>query len=1123
MVSQLPTPPPTEGTSWLHVPQRGATPAHFVFPKPVQKSDQDECEYKVIKLENGLQAMLIHDAKTDKAAASLDVAVGHLNDPDDMPGLAHFCEHLLFMGTEQFPKENEYSEFLSKNGGSSNAFTAASNTNYYFKVGVKAFPGALERFSGFFHSPLFSPSCTVRELNAVDSENKKNLQSDMWRIFQLNKHLTKPGHPWSKFGSGNKQSLTAVGRSIKAKDGLYETRSGLKRESTSSLQQPSPIPSRVASPAPSTLSTNSDSETDGGVVGRETRRRLVEWWGQEYCASRMGLTLLGRESLEELTELATKLFSPIPNRGHDSLPIVPDHPFGPNEMGTIVSVKTIMDFHAFELSFPLPYQAPLWRSKPGSFLAHFVGHEGPGSLHSYLKSKGWITSLSAGCQSLGRCFAMFKATIHLTKDGFLNYRSALLACYKYLSLLRSSEFPPWYHREIQLINATRFRFAEKQRPDSYSQWISEHLLRPLPRELLLAGPQLVWDWDEQLVRSVLDTFTVDQGRVVVMAKDHGDFVKEWSKEPWYGTEYKVHKIDEEFAALARGPNDIPELYLPDPNEFIPTRLDVDKREVSQPLKRPILLRQTPLSSLWHKKDDQFWLPKAQVMMEIRSPLANSSAREAVMTRLYTDLVNDALNEFAYDADLAGLRYGFGPYSMGMYVSLSGYNDKLHVLARDVLEKVKNLQVKPQRLAVMKEQAKLEWENFFLGQSYQLSDYFGHYLFTAQQWTLPEKLAEVSTITAEELNAHVVKLLSRVDMNVLVTGNLTKDDAIRITETTERILAPEALLPDEKPTELALILPESCNYVWQTNVPNPNEVNSSITYYSHVGDVVNPRLRATFGLLAQIIHEPAFNVLRTKEQLGYIVFSSTWQATGSIGLRILVQSEKDPQYLETRVDAFLTSMRDILESMDEKEFEEQRKGLIHKWTEKLKNLTEETDRFWNHIESGYLDFFRREKDSVILQTITREEVIGLYSKFIDPASPTRSKLSVHLQPQKKAPRKFSVPASQAFLSLLRSNNVPVNEEEYVELSSREPPIVAVKKHWEQVLHSGEISVDASVSETLLHAIDDLGKQYPAVGEGEVKLREGTTYIRDPKNFKASLKVSEHPKPVEIFYDLPVSKF
>lgn len=75
----------------------------------------------------------------------------------------------------------------------------------------------------------------------------------------------------------------------------------------------------------------------------------------------------------------------------------------------------------------------------------------------------------------------------------------------------------------------------------------------------------------------------------------------------------------------------------------------------------------------------------------------------VFCRLFADLVNDSLTEFAYDADLAGLSYAFESHDLGIFVTLNGYNDKLYVLARAVLKKVKNLVVDPKRLEVMKEQ------------------------------------------------------------------------------------------------------------------------------------------------------------------------------------------------------------------------------------------------------------------------------------------------------------------------------------------------------------------------------------------------------------------------------------
>jgi insulysin len=176
----------------------------------IQKPVIDDREYKHLTLDNALCVLLISDNATDKAAAALDVHVGHFCDPNDAPGLAHFCEHLLFMGTEKYPIENSYSQYLSENGGHSNAFTGTEHTNYYFDINSNFLHGALDRFAQFFIAPLFDDSCTERELNAVDSEHKKNLQQDNWRLYQLEKDLSDPSHPYNKFGTGNLETLKSL-------------------------------------------------------------------------------------------------------------------------------------------------------------------------------------------------------------------------------------------------------------------------------------------------------------------------------------------------------------------------------------------------------------------------------------------------------------------------------------------------------------------------------------------------------------------------------------------------------------------------------------------------------------------------------------------------------------------------------------------------------------------------------------------------------------------------------------------------------------------------------------------------------------------------------------------------
>jgi insulysin len=63
----------------------------------IRKPDVDNRAYKYLTLPNKLSVLLISDPDTDKASAALDVHVGHLLDPPEAAGLAHFCEHLLFM------------------------------------------------------------------------------------------------------------------------------------------------------------------------------------------------------------------------------------------------------------------------------------------------------------------------------------------------------------------------------------------------------------------------------------------------------------------------------------------------------------------------------------------------------------------------------------------------------------------------------------------------------------------------------------------------------------------------------------------------------------------------------------------------------------------------------------------------------------------------------------------------------------------------------------------------------------------------------------------------------------------------------------------------------------------
>jgi insulysin len=174
----------------------------------LNKSRSDHREYKHFKLSNDLEVILINDLDADKAAASLDVNVGSVAELTNYPaGTAHFLEHMLFMGSEKFPNETDYKNFITNAGGKANAYTSNTDTNYHFDVKSDALEGALDRFSQFFIAPLMKEDAVEREMKAVDSEYTMSLQNDMWRNDALFNYLSHPDSNQHRFRCGNIDTL----------------------------------------------------------------------------------------------------------------------------------------------------------------------------------------------------------------------------------------------------------------------------------------------------------------------------------------------------------------------------------------------------------------------------------------------------------------------------------------------------------------------------------------------------------------------------------------------------------------------------------------------------------------------------------------------------------------------------------------------------------------------------------------------------------------------------------------------------------------------------------------------------------------------------------------------------
>ncbi|RUS32698.1 Metalloenzyme, LuxS/M16 peptidase-like protein [Jimgerdemannia flammicorona] len=935
--------PPPSGPGWVKHPSG----THYVYTLPLEKSDNDDREYRLIRLaSNQLETLLIHDRETDKSSAALDVHVGHLSDPDDLQGLAHFCEHLLFMGTERYPRENDYNQFLSEHSGHSNAFTSLENTNYYFEVAYDYLEGALDRFAQFFIAPLFSEGCTERELRAVDSEHKKNLQSDNWRVFQLEKSLSNPSHPYCHFGTGNLETL---------------------RES----------PRRQ---------------------GLDIRQELLKFHESYYSANIMKLCVLGRESLDQLTEWTVEKFSLIRDKRIEP-PKFEGHPLTEKELMKQIFVKPVKDVRMLDMTFPFPDQYPLFRVQPGRYLSHLMGHEGKGSVLSLLKKKGWANYLQVGSSHGGIGFEFFRISVDLTEDGLLHYEDVITIIFQYITMLKQVGPQESIFREVQSLASLAFRFKEKYLPSQYTSRLAGLMQQSYPSQYVLSGPSLIREYDPQLIEQGLSWLREDAFRITVTSQILPGGVQTTQTEKWYGTEYEVLEVDDRLKKALRKLEPHPALHLPGINDFIPQNFETFKHDVVKPLTKPSLILHTPTVRMWHKKDDTFWIPRANVWVLFRSPLAYATPGNCVKTRLYTDLLKDSLSEYSYDAEVAGLSYNIENQLEGMLLGVGGYNDKLSVLLEKVVVKMKEFEVDRERFGLIKDQLRRSYKNFALEPPYQHALYLLSYITQEKMWTNEEKFRELEDLTADDIQLFFPSILTHLHMEALVHGNVTKEEALGMIRIVEDVMKPKLLLPSQLVSHRSLLLPEGGRFIHQRDVMDKNNVNSAIEYYCQVGDVTQVPLRARLSLLAQIAQEPCFDQLRTKEQLGYLVFSGVRKQTGSMGLRFIIQSEKDTVYLENRIEEFLSKLHAIIQEMSDEEYKAQVNSLIAKKLEKDKNLGQEGGRYWAHVHSGYYEFDQVETDVTELRTITKNSLLEFFNAHIHPSSSLRRKLSVHLRSQK----------------------------------------------------------------------------------------------------------------------------
>eukprot|EP01061_Rhynchopus_euleeides_P036716 TRINITY_DN619_c0_g1_i1.p1 TRINITY_DN619_c0_g1~~TRINITY_DN619_c0_g1_i1.p1 ORF type:complete len:1059 (+),score=338.50 TRINITY_DN619_c0_g1_i1:103-3279(+) len=942
--------------------------------------------YKHATLKNGLQVLVISDPNTSRGAASMDCKVGSINNPEEVPGLAHFCEHMMFLGTEKYPHEGDYQSYVKRSGGKVNAYTATENTCYSFDVGVSMLDGALDRFAQFFIAPLFTESATGKELMAVESEDQRARTTEgfhFWSSFL--KQLVRPEHPFAWFFAGNKQTLL-------------------------------------------------DTPREKGI---DTRDFLLRFQKQHYTVQNLRLCVYGKEACDTLLGMVREKYEAISNTSdqsnHGPAPWKAADLFKEDAYRKIYFVKTVAEKASLSVIWECPFSYSAYRTKPIDAVSYLLGHECEGTITYELKQRHWADALSCGSAlRLGADKSLFNINIDLTEEGTKNIREIVHMIFVYIAIIKQEGISDEMYQEVRGQSLARFHYsAAMQNPFSYTQKCAAAMNR-FPPEHILSGETVVFEKSQEQTNQVINTLTPDNAIICVKRSEFAPDsvpVAIDRDTPFIEKQYGAWDVPQDW--LEQWQQATPtqaagyHLRLPDINCFMPDSFDIHKSaedELPDP-HHPVKLFDRSRNTQWEKvseseveawfwKDNHYNVPKSYVMTTFASPVPSLSVRHRVLAKLYVDLIAELNTTASYFADIANLHLNIEAKATGICFHMGGLDQKLPVLLETILRRTNELwELNDEEAAI--------FETCRQGLVQDLRTHRTKQPLTHGQESIqiatrspcypPHEQLEVAlSLTREDMNRFIREFRSQLRLVLFVGGNLTKNRVQGlVTSIPEWFDVSKSFFPSTHFPSYARVhqIPAGKSLIVPRLSPNPTGNNALALCHIQLGSLTAFN-RACGIMFESLVEHMFFHTIRTTEQLGYVVGARVCYTEANVAFEFIVQSALcGPWYAYSRTHCFLSALDAWMDALTEEDFHKVLQSTIEKNRDKPKTLSDQLWLWWRQIETHAFEFGRREATVAALEVLTLDQLREFYREKISLGSDKRSSITSFIysstDPEQKA--------------------------------------------------------------------------------------------------------------------------
>ncbi|KAJ2485117.1 metalloprotease [Coemansia sp. RSA 2050] len=905
------------------------------YTGPMEQPAYDSNKYRLIRLLNNLVVMCVQDVGAKASAAALSVNVGSSMDPMELQGLAHLLEHMLPRGTEKFPGVDEYHSYISRHDGNCNASTNFSRTRFYFGIPSNAFEGALDRFSSFLTSPVFSRDCIDRELCAVDTEFKGLLNSDTWRLQHLESKLSEQSHPRSKFTPGNMDTL----------------------------QQ---------------------SAKDHGL---DLQEELIKFYNKYYSPDIMKLVVCGNHALDQLVEWSVSKFSAIKSKG-DSVQRDLGHPVSAEFLGKVVHYETLDDKDVMIMRFPIPSVSAMYRSYPFYYINHFIGHKEQGSITAHLKRQGWATAMLVST-NFGKedGFCEFSITIKVTQKGLNHYEDIMRVVFAYVRMLVDSGPQEWVHHEIS--SQLQSRFDSKKKSKAVSQALSYMYLifnKYVAPEHILSKGSLCDRFDYNAIQHFLGFINPGNFRVFIGATKHLS-VDCSEVEPYFGTAYHVLSLPADLLRdLASNDVSVDGLYLPvkpEPTQAIAATKSSNILDNDALAFKHTLLKLNDNFELWLRCDG--WSRKAdgRITLSINVPAISSSPQNHVMSLMYCDMLKNKLSNDLDSAEHAGLKFGVDAAESTIEIHVEGSSNKLIGLLIAIVEEAKAFKVADAQFLACKDHHASILADMDNRAPIELCRMNMACITKSNQWHYKLVASELAKLTSDGMQAHVDSLFDVTFFKMCVMGKYNEEDALDVADSVQYVLnsSPALEYRAAKPRCFDI---KPGYYLYQMQMPNSDCVTSAAECTIYCGWQMDDTETAMSLILQEYVRANLIALLCAKHQLGFKARVSLLTNLGNrYALCLQIEGKSNPMFMTMYVNRLLHEMQQQLVDMTEEEFEDR----IESFTSVLEeqNTGARGGKHKEQVRSvaSALDVSKQQID--IVQSVTKRQLVEFWNKHFLPSA------------------------------------------------------------------------------------------------------------------------------------------